>query len=118
MTDTPGPGLSEGLDLSNLDNISPEEINANLARVWSWRGPLYEMYANSLMLDYAPDLAKLHRGCWVATERETGLKNRAHVGRPGASGKPEAGGRSLIRTRLGENRGHESPRSLLGGIRL
>src|ERR1700730_14581630 len=54
-------GVSEGLDLSNLDEISPDEVNANLARVWSWRGPLYELYANSLMLDYAPDFAKLHR---------------------------------------------------------
>ena len=53
--------LSEGLDLSNLDQTTPDEVNANLIRVWSWRGPLYEMYANSLMLDYAPDFAKLHR---------------------------------------------------------
>ena len=45
-------GVSEGLDLSNLDQISQDEINANLARVWSWRGPLYELYANSLMLDF------------------------------------------------------------------
>jgi alkylhydroperoxidase/carboxymuconolactone decarboxylase family protein YurZ len=29
--------------------------------VWSWRGALYEMYANSLMLDYAPEFSKLHR---------------------------------------------------------
>lgn len=54
-------GVSEGLDLANLEQISQEEINANLMRVWSWRGPLYELYANSLMLDYAPDFAKLHR---------------------------------------------------------
>jgi hypothetical protein len=54
-------GPREGLDLSNLDSISAEEINANLINVWSWRGPLYELYANSLMLDYAPDFAKLHR---------------------------------------------------------
>jgi hypothetical protein len=53
--------LSEGLDLSNLEQTTEEEVNANLIRVWSWRGPLYEMYANSLMLDYAPDFAKLHR---------------------------------------------------------
>jgi hypothetical protein len=53
--------MREGLDLSNLDQTTPEEVNANLIRVWSWRGPLYEMYANSLMLDYAPDFAKLHR---------------------------------------------------------
>jgi hypothetical protein len=51
----------EGLDLSDLNRISPEEVNANLIKVWSWRGPMYEMYANSLMLDYAPDFAKLHR---------------------------------------------------------
>src|SRR5918999_468508 len=54
-------GVSEGLDLTNLNEITPDEVNANLMRVWSWRGPLYEMYANSLMLDYAPDFAKLHR---------------------------------------------------------
>lgn len=51
----------EGLDLGNLEQTSAAEVNANLASVWSWRGPLYEMYANSLMLDYAPDFAKLHR---------------------------------------------------------
>jgi len=53
--------VSEGLDLSNLNETTPDEVNANLIRVWSWRGPLYELYANSLMLDYAPDFAKLHR---------------------------------------------------------
>src|SRR5437773_11981571 len=53
--------VSEGLDLSNLGATTPEEVNQNLMRVWSWRGPLYEMYANSLMLDFAPDFAKLHR---------------------------------------------------------
>jgi hypothetical protein len=54
-------GVSEGLDLSNLDYISEEEINKSLMHVWSWRGPLYEMYATSLMLDYAPAYAKLAR---------------------------------------------------------
>jgi hypothetical protein len=54
-------GIREGLDLSNIHETTQEEIDANLTRVWSWRGPLYEMYANSLMLDYAPDFAKLHR---------------------------------------------------------
>ncbi|HUZ21157.1 MAG TPA: hypothetical protein VMU75_11370 [Acidimicrobiales bacterium] len=54
-------GPSEGLDLTNLAETSEDEINANLIKVWSWRGPLYELYANSLMLDYAPDFAKLHR---------------------------------------------------------
>jgi hypothetical protein len=41
----------EGLDLSNIKNMTPQEVDANLAKVWSWRGSLYEMYANSLMLD-------------------------------------------------------------------
>jgi hypothetical protein len=50
--------MSEGLDLSNLDRITPDEVNANLIRVWGWGAPLY---ANSHMLDYAPDFAKLHR---------------------------------------------------------
>jgi hypothetical protein len=52
---------SEGLDFTNLDSMSEEEKNANFAHVWSWRGPLYEMYANSLMVDYGPALAKFHR---------------------------------------------------------
>ncbi|MBO0893933.1 MAG: hypothetical protein J2O39_06125 [Acidimicrobiales bacterium] len=52
----------EGLDLTNLDATSREEVDANLAHVWSWRGPLYELYANSLMLDYgAPAFVKFHR---------------------------------------------------------
>jgi hypothetical protein len=53
--------FSEGLDLAHIDQMTTEEKNAHLSHVWSWRGPLYEMYANSLMFDYAPDLAKLHR---------------------------------------------------------
>lgn len=52
---------SEGLNLGDLEHTSAEEVNAHLMKVWSWRGPLYELYANSLMLDYAPDFAKLHR---------------------------------------------------------
>lgn len=52
---------SEGLDLTNIKEMNPDEVNANLASVWSGRGPLYELYATSLMLDYAPQFAKLHR---------------------------------------------------------
>ena len=52
---------SEGLDLTKLKDMTPQEVDANLAKVWSWRGALYEMYANSLMLDYAPEFSKLHR---------------------------------------------------------
>jgi hypothetical protein len=53
--------IREGLDLSNIAETTREEVEANLSTVWRWRGPLYELYANSLMLDYAPDFAKLHR---------------------------------------------------------
>ena len=54
--------VSEGLDLDNLDQLSEEEIERNLLHVWSWRGPTYEMGANSLMLDYAaPRFTKAHR---------------------------------------------------------
>jgi hypothetical protein len=52
---------SEGLDLNNIEEMTLEEVDANLASVWRGRGPLYEMYATSLMLDYAPQFAKLHR---------------------------------------------------------
>jgi hypothetical protein len=52
---------TEGLDLNNIKDMTPQEVDANLAKVWSWRGSLYEMYANSLMLDYAPEFSKLHR---------------------------------------------------------
>ena len=52
----------EGLDLSDFSEMTPEEVNANLIHVWSWRGPLYELSANSLMMDYGgPAFAKLHR---------------------------------------------------------
>ena len=54
-------GLSEGLNLSNINETTQEEINANLLSAWRYRQPLYELPANSLMLDYAPDFAKLHR---------------------------------------------------------
>ena len=52
---------SEGLDLANVEAMTSEEVHGNLASVWSARGPLYELYASSLMLDYAPQFAKLHR---------------------------------------------------------
>jgi hypothetical protein len=59
-------GVSEGLDLDRIDEITQDEIDKNLSYVWQWRGPLYELYANALMLDYAPDFAKLHR--WASDE--------------------------------------------------
>jgi len=53
--------ISEGLDLSSIDTITQAEIDQNLVNVWRRRQPLYEVQANSLMLDYAPSFAKLHR---------------------------------------------------------
>lgn len=52
---------SEGLDLNDLDYTSPDEIDDALQHVWSWRGPLYEMYATSLQLDHAPAFGKISR---------------------------------------------------------
>jgi hypothetical protein len=54
-------GYSEGLNLDDIETTTREEVEANLLQVWRWRGPLYELSVNSLMLDYAPDFAKLHR---------------------------------------------------------
>jgi hypothetical protein len=53
--------ISEGLDLNNLDQTTEDEVGDALAHVWSWRGPLYEMYATSLQLDYAADFGKISR---------------------------------------------------------
>src|SRR6476469_5729931 len=63
-------GISEGvngqgLDLTKLDETTQAEIDAYLTTRWKGRGPLYDQYAMSLMLDYAPDFAKLH---WWAAE--------------------------------------------------
>src|SRR3569832_753923 len=53
---------SEGLDLDRMDELSRQEAEQNLLHVWSWRGPMYELGANSLMLDYAqPRFTKAHR---------------------------------------------------------
>jgi hypothetical protein len=58
------PYISEGLNLSNIMETSPEEIENNLKGAWRRRGPMYQLQINSLMLDYAPEFAKLHR--WAA----------------------------------------------------
>ncbi len=50
----------QGLNLSQIDETTQDEINAYLTTRWRGRGPLYDQYAMSLMLDYAPDFAKLH----------------------------------------------------------
>jgi hypothetical protein len=50
----------QGLDLTSIDTITQQEIDTYLTTRWKGRGPLYDQYAMSLMLDYAPDFAKLH----------------------------------------------------------
>jgi hypothetical protein len=86
------------VDLTNLDSVTEEERNAQIAWLWSDRRPLYNVYSPSLMFDYAPDFWKRsHWGWSVAGEGrvevvllavqnihsytmlgwETGLKNEA-----------------------------------------
>jgi hypothetical protein len=50
-----------GMDIMNIEETSQEEINAHLLDAWRFKQPLYNVYANALMLDYAPDFDKLHR---------------------------------------------------------
>src|SRR3569832_1327840 len=53
---------SEGLDLDRMDELSRQEAEQNLLHVWSWRGLMYELGANSLMLDYVLlRFIKVHR---------------------------------------------------------
>jgi hypothetical protein len=49
-----------GLDLSNLYETTQEELQEHLRTRWTRRGPLYELYATSLMADYNPEFLKLH----------------------------------------------------------
>ena len=43
------------------DEMTEEERDSMLLDAWQYRQPLYNVYATSLMVDYAPDFAKLHR---------------------------------------------------------
>ena len=65
----------EGLDLDNVFETTPEEVNENLAHIWSWRGPMYEMYAMSLYVDHAPDFGKLSRWSGEVFGRLSGPRN-------------------------------------------
>jgi hypothetical protein len=49
------------IDFSNLDTVTEEEVNSRLAYLWRDRRPLYNVYAEALMLDYAPDFWKRAR---------------------------------------------------------
>ena len=51
---------SQGLNLDNIEETSQEEIDAHLTTRWRGRGPLYDMYASSLMFDWNPEFGKLH----------------------------------------------------------
>jgi hypothetical protein len=66
---------TEGLDLDNIEVTTAEEIDHNLAHIWSWRGPLYETAAMSLYLDYAPDFGKLSRWSGDVFGRVSGPRN-------------------------------------------
>jgi hypothetical protein len=55
------PKFSEGMDVFTIDSTTSDEVDAHLAHVLGRRGPLYDLSASALMLDYAPGFAKLHR---------------------------------------------------------
>lgn len=69
------PARKEGLDLDNVFETTQEEVDQNLAHVWSWRGPLYETYAMSLYMDHAPDFGKLSRWSGEVFGRLSGSRN-------------------------------------------
>ncbi|MCL2394389.1 MAG: hypothetical protein FWC87_06830 [Acidimicrobiaceae bacterium] len=57
----PAEKYDEGFDYNELDTLTEEEVNAELARAWTSRGPLYQVFSNALMLDYGgPSFAKRH----------------------------------------------------------
>ena len=66
---------SEGLNLDDVEETTQDEIDSNLAHIWSWRGPMYETYAMSLYLDYAPDFGKLSRWSGDVFGRVSGPRN-------------------------------------------
>jgi len=49
------------IDFADLDTVSNDEKSARLAYLWRDRRPLYNVYAEALMLDYAPDYWKRSR---------------------------------------------------------
>jgi hypothetical protein len=75
----PGERFGEGLDLDDLESLSNEEIEAELAHHWVSRGPMYPVNSLSLMLDYGgPSFAKFHR--WASgtlSNRLSGVPDRA-----------------------------------------
>jgi hypothetical protein len=49
------------IDFSNMDTVTPDELAGRLSYLWRDRRPLYNVYAEALMLDYAPDFWKRSR---------------------------------------------------------
>ncbi len=49
------------IDFTNLDTVTEEELNSRLNYLWRDRRPLYNVYSEALMLDYAPDFWKRSR---------------------------------------------------------
>jgi hypothetical protein len=54
-------GMNSGLNLANVAETSPQELADHLSARWATRGPLYDMYATSLLADYDPEFLKLHQ---------------------------------------------------------
>jgi hypothetical protein len=55
------PDIRGGMDVSRLDELTEEEHNANLLHALRDRGPLYQLWCNELVDDYAsPEWVKLH----------------------------------------------------------
>ena len=49
------------IDMTKLDTVTPEELGERLSYLWRDRRPLYNVYSEALMLDYAPDYWKRSR---------------------------------------------------------
>jgi hypothetical protein len=62
-----------GLNISRVDEITDEEKNAHLVGAWQARGPLYQLWCNELLVDYAPTFDKLQvRGTRYVTNGRDG----------------------------------------------
>jgi hypothetical protein len=79
-SDDGGPNVVRGLDLANLEVTTREEVDAHLTNCWEARGPLYDMYASSLMLDYGgPAFIKHHTAASFETEGQLKLSRVART---------------------------------------
>jgi hypothetical protein len=77
-------GMNAGLNLSNMDETPPEEVQAHISGRWRTRGPLYDLYATSLLADYSPDFLKAHHfagsgHALLPSERGEGSEDRRNT---------------------------------------